>query len=110
MSLPLPIIVDLFDIEYKASRVALDHLADVVEDAGFRASKIDDYDIKIWISFDSELHTDLCGELIIDRMSRTFEISARDDSVTYTAVVTKDFSVIEKFLALLKADLDDRVV
>jgi len=108
MPLPEPIIVDLFDIEYRASRVALDHLADVVENAGFRVTKIDDFDIKIWVSFTSPLNPDLDGELILDRMLRKFEIAAKDNSVVYTAVSTRDFSIIENFLKLLNDDLRRR--
>ena len=106
MPLPDPIVVDLFDIEYKASRVALDHLADVIDSKGFQVTKIDDFDIKIWITFGSGM---LEGTLIIDRMLRNFEIAASDDEVTYTAVATRDFSTIESFLGLLRKDLDDRL-
>ena len=106
MPLPDPIVVDLFDIEYKASRVALDHLADVVDSKGFQVTKIDDFDIKIWITFGLDM---LEGILIIDRLLRNFEIAASDHEVTYTAVVTRDFSTIEKFLELLRKDLDDRL-
>jgi len=84
----------------------LDHLADLIESKGFRVTKIDDYDIKVWISFESGA---LKGTLILDRLLRQFEINAADNDVTYTAVSTKDFSTIENFLTLLRKDLDDRL-
>jgi hypothetical protein len=107
MPLPKPIIVDLFDVEYRPSQVAIDHVADIVEGYGFSVSHINDYDIRVWFNFEMADRGGLDGKLIIDRMSRTFEIFAEDGRVTYTALKTDEFNQIERFLQLLKEDIDD---
>jgi hypothetical protein len=105
MPLPNPVIVDLFDIEYKPSRTAIDHIADVVESHGFSVNRIDNFDVRIWYRLLKE-GTDLSGDLIVDRMSRTFEISADCDDQKYAALATKDFDLIEDYLKLLSKDLN----
>ena len=104
--LPKPIIVDLFDVEYRPSQVAIDHVADIIEGFGFSVSHINNYDIRVWFNFgmaDSELD----GKLIVDRMDRTFEIFAEAGEITYTALKTKEFGQVEKFLQLLEEDISD---
>jgi hypothetical protein len=106
MPLPKPVIVDLFDVEYRPSQVAIDHVADLIEGFGFRVSDINDYDIRVWFNF-GMVNRGLDGKLIVDRMTRTFEIFAEDGGITYTALKTKDFDQIEKFLQLLEEDVND---
>lgn len=98
MSLPTAITEDLFNIEFKTSRIALDHLADVVDENGFRVIKIDDYDIKVWFSFESE---SINGDLIVDRIKKEFHINASNGKATKS----KDFAAIEKFLMSLRKEI-----
>jgi hypothetical protein len=109
--LPKPIIVDLFDIEYKPSRTAIDHIADIIENHGFVVTEIKDYDIRIWFPFRENEHG-VEGTLIIDRMDRTFEISAKKvivEEINYAPLATKDFERIEEFLKLLKKDISSSI-
>ncbi len=99
MPLPNPIIVDLFDISFKPSRTAIDHIADVIEDHGFDVQDINDYDVKIWYTFSEGTKK---GELIVNRMDRTFELSAEQDDERYPIAIFKDFDLVEDFLRLLK--------
>ena len=106
--LPNPIIADLFDVEFKPSRAAIDHVADIIESQGFRIASIDNFDIKIWLNFGlSEGALD--GALVIDRMDRAFEITAKDHGISYVALKTRKFEMIEEFLRLLMEDVGDTV-
>jgi hypothetical protein len=109
MSLPEPIIVDLFDIEYKPSQVAIDHVGDTIESYGFSVDSIDDYDIRLWFNWKLTEDRNVGGKLIVDRMSRTFEITATSGDIVYTPLVTKDFDLIEEFLWLLEKDVNDQL-
>ena len=105
MSLPEPIIVDLFDVEYKPSKVAIDHVGDIIENFGFSVESIDDYDIRLWFNWRLTEDKAVTGKLIVDRMNRTFEITASSNDVVYTPLVTRDFDLVEEFLRLLEIDV-----
>ena len=110
MPLPKPIIVDLFDIEYRPSNVAIDHIGDVIESFGFSVDSIDNYDIKLWFNWKQLTENKaINGKLIIDRMNRIYEIAASSDNVIYTPLITKNFDLVEEFLRLLEKDIDDKV-
>jgi len=104
MSLPEPIVVDLFDVEYKPSKVAIDHIGDIIDGFGFQVENIDDYDIRLWFDWRLAENKSVKGRLIIDRMNRTFEITASNNEIIYTPLVTRNFRLVEKFLRLLEED------
>jgi len=95
MPLPNPIIVDLFDIEFKSSRTAIDHIADLIEDYGLNVIDVNDYDVKVWYTFSEGAKK---GELIINRMDRTFTVLADN----HPATTFKHFELVEDFLQSFK--------
>jgi hypothetical protein len=105
MPLPTPVLIDLFDLEYKPSQASIDHIADMVEDTGFRVYDINNYDTRIWLNFGKN-GSNVDGGLVIDRVDCGFEIFASNGDVRYASVSAKDFTIIEGFLNLLKEDVE----
>jgi hypothetical protein len=104
MVLPNPIVVDLFDIEYKPSQSAIDYISDIIENHGFVVDNVNDYDIRIWFNFTLKKNN-LNGNLIVDRMKRSYEISAKTGDISYASLATKNFDLVEEWLKLLHDDL-----
>lgn len=101
--LPSPVTIDLFDIEYKPSRAAIDHIADIIEGYGFSVYRIDNFDIRIWFKFTLD-GTNLDGSLVVDRMQQSYEIIAStDNNYKYAPLDSKNFQIIEEYLQLLKS-------
>lgn len=107
------LLTDLFNIEHRATDVHIDHFCDALSDIGFEVVKIENFDVSVYMKFEIVgIDTaKLDGQLVIDRMSKTFEIGAKldiidcpEDSVNYAGMASEDFKEIERYLELLRQD------
>lgn len=103
--LPSLVIKEIFNLQYKASDISLQHIADELESFGLTVKNVTNYDHAIVYEFGTIVQPIIFGELRVDRIQKTFSIVATFGDATILPV-NGDWQIIDKFLECLIA-LDD---
>lgn len=77
--LPGPVLSEIFDLRHKPSDVALGHLLDDLDDLELVVRSTNNYDHAIVVHFYRSGDHPIQGEIRIDRIRRTFDVSAMVD-------------------------------
>jgi hypothetical protein len=99
-TLPQAVAGDIFDLRYRVSDIAIEHLADELVKFGCIVSSTVNYDSAVVIYFsraDDDTHPYLDGELRIDRIEQHFAICVRYGDETILPAFG-GWSLVEEYL------------